>query len=81
MFNDLRVAPRPSFQTIPLTAMVMSLSGELLWSVLGKGKYTLLSFKCGGGVEEDRGQLGSITLLVITVFNQLVQLHEVKAKS
>ena len=79
MFNDLRVAPRPSFQIIPLTVMVMSLSGELLLSVLGEGKCTLLTFKCGeGGVEEDRKQLGSMTLLVVTVSHKLVQVWVVK---
>ena len=78
VFNDLKVAPRPSFQTIPLTAMVMSLSGELLWSVLEGWKNTLLTFKSGGGVEEDRGQLGSMTWLVVTVSHKLVQVWVVK---
>ena len=81
VFDDFRVAPRLSFQTITLTAMVMSLSGEHLWCLLDGMDYTLLSFKCGGGREEDRGQLGAMTWLVITIFNQLVQLHKVKAKS
>ena len=76
--NDLRVAPRPSFQIISLTVMVMSLSGELLLSVLGEGKCTLLTFKCGGGVEEDREQLGSMTLLVVIVSHKLVQVWVVK---
>jgi len=77
--SDLRVAPRPSFQIIPLTVMVMSLSGELLWSVLEAWKDTLLTFKCGeGGVEEDRKQLGSMTLLVVTVSHKLVQVWVVK---
>ena len=81
MFDDFRVAPRPLFQIIPLTAMVMSLSGEHLWCLLDRMDYTLLSFKCGGGAEEDGGQLGAMTWLVITIFNQLVQLHKAKAKS
>ena len=79
--NDLRVAPRPLFQIIPLTVMVMSLSGELLWSVLDlvMVETTLLTFKSGGGgVEEDREQLGSMTLLVVTVFNQLIHVVEVE---
>ena len=45
------------------------------------GKDTLLTSKSGGGVEEDREQLGTMTLLVITVFHQLVQLGEVEVKS
>ena len=81
MVNDFRLAPRPSFQITPLTTTVMSLSGELLWSLLDSLNYTLLSFKSEGGPEEDREQLGAMTWLVITVFNQLVQLHKVKAKS
>ena len=75
MLSDLGVvprAPRPSFQNIPLTAMVMSLSGEHMWSVLWKA--TLLTFKSGGGVEEERDQLGTMTLLVITISNQLGQI-------
>ena len=78
VLSDLRVASRLSFQIIPLTVLVMSLSGELMLSVLGAGKATLLTFKCGGGVEEDKEQLGSMTLLVVTVFNQLIQLREVE---
>ena len=78
--NDLRVAPRPSFQTTPLTVMVMSLSGELLWSVLDVVMVatTLLTFKCGGGVEEDREQLGSITWLVVIVSHKSIQVWVVK---
>ena len=80
--SELRVvprAPRPSFQVIPLTAMVMSHSGELLWSAVSTD--TLLTFKSGGGVEVDREQLGTMTLLVITISHQLVQLREVEVKS
>ena len=82
--SELRVtprAPRPSFQGIHLTAMVMSHSGECMWSVLDIEKATLLTFKSGGGVEEDRDQLGTMTLLVITFSHQLVQLGEVEVKS
>ena len=81
MVDDFGMAPKSSFQITPLTATVMSLSGELLWSLLDGLNYTLLSFKSGEGPEEDREQLGAMTWLVITVFNQLVQLHKVKAKS
>ena len=84
MLRDLRVtpwAPRPSFQITPLTAMVMSHSGEHMWSVVEIEKATLLTFKSGGGVEEDREQLGTMTLLVITFSHQLVQLGEVEVKS
>ena len=78
--SDLRVAPRPSFQIIPLTVMEMSLSGELMLSVLGEGKCTLLTFKCGGGggVEEERKQLGSMTLLVVTISHKSIQVGVVK---
>ena len=82
--SELRVvprAPRPSFQITPLTAMVMSHSGELLWSLLEIRKDTLLTFKSGGEVEEDREQLGTMTLLVIIVSHRLVQLWEVEVKS
>ena len=82
--SDLRVAPqalRPSFQITPLTAMVMSPSGECMWSVLEVTIDTLLTFKSGGGVEEEREQQGSMTLLVITISHQLVQLREVEVKS
>ena len=41
---------------------------------------TLLTFKSGGGVEEDREQVGSMTLLVITVSHQLIHLEEVELK-
>ena len=61
MFDDFGVVPRPLFQTITLTAMVMSLSGELMWSLPDGMEYTLLSFKCGEEAEEDRGQLGAMT--------------------
>ena len=82
--SELRVvsrAPRPSFQITPSTAMVMSHGGELLWSAVLVSTDTLLTFKCGGGVEEDREQLGTMTLLVVTVSHQLVQLKEVEVKS
>ena len=75
VLNDLRVvprAPRPSFQITPLTAMVMSPTGEHMLNVVEIGKDTLLTFKSGGGVEEDREQLGSMTLLEITFSHQLV---------
>ena len=57
--------------------MVMSLSEELLWSVLEVILDTLLTFK-SGGAEEDKEQLGTVTLLVITVSHQLIHLLEVK---
>ena len=82
--SDLKVAPkapRPSFQIISLTAMVMSHTGERMWTVVDPWKATLSTFKSGGRVEEDREQLGTMTLLVITISHQLVQLREVEVKS
>ena len=64
-------APRPSFQVTPLAAMVLSHSGEYLWSLLNLC-ITLLTFKSGGGAEEDREQLETMFLLVITVFHQCI---------
>ena len=64
MLSDLRVAPRPSFQSIPLTVMVMSPTGELLLGIVME--YTVLTFKFGGGVEVDKEQLRAISWLVIT---------------
>ena len=78
MLIDLRVAPRPSFQTIPLTAMALSLSGERMLSVVEAMEYTLLTFKSGGGVEEDREQLGNMILLVITISHQLIHVGKVE---
>ena len=79
MWSDLRVAPRSSFQSIPLTVMVTSPTGELLLRIVTE--YTVLTFKSGGGVEMDKEQLHAISWLVITISHQSDQLREVEVKS
>ena len=73
------MAPRSSFQSIPLTVMVLSLTGELLLRIVTE--YTVLTFKSGGGVEVDKELLRAISWLVITISHRLDQLREVEVKS